>query len=522
MSTPLPNNLLLSPWKLHTTCGLVALLACVPLLWPELAATGDPDDPLFTYAGWALGGALTLSAVVVALQLVHILLKLHNLRAFLHLLAWLGQWGLAYGAFVLLALVADVPPPLAPETGLPIQETDTLHLPQEELTGPAALVIPITPEDYAPGTVQTAPALCTLAHDYEALLAHFLELSPRWTDHRNDDTFYSKPGHVVMVPPTPSGTPALVHVGFRQLVEGDPLPRGYTVVKPGDKYPAAGAGSEQAVSDIALDLGGSHYLMLAWRGAPHAESAQRALNAAIAAVDTRLQRLIDAEDKHATVEQMTRGKEDHPGTTPDIRLCEPPSQSGTYQAEIYANPLEDGSLQVTVSDLETGEVLRSFRCEARYSDNDREIFRHDLPLSRCIWVQDDSAPAVRELLPPGTPLFAIRKGEPHHFFGVAVEVFFMPTDPSKPQRRLLRRCYKVQACEKPAPPETPVLPSDHEQEALTPAPEPEKAGDGAEGGATGADSPTTGADGRQAEVSLPAQEADGAAAATRTTAMPAA
>ncbi len=471
MNKPLPRNFLLSPWKLHSACCLMALLACIPLLWPELSPAEEADDPVPAYAGWALAAAFFASAGTAALQLVHILLKLHNLRAFLHLLAWLGQWALAYACFLLLAMVADVPPPPEPETGLPIQENDTLHLPQEELTGPAALVIPINPEAYAPGIVQAAPSLCTLAQDYEKLLSFFLDLSPRWSDHRNDDTFYSKPGHVVMVPQTPTGTPALVHAGFRQLVEGDPLPRGYTVLKPGEKYPDGGIGGEQAPPDIALDLGGSHYLMLAWRGAPHAESAQRALNAAIAAVDARLQRLVEAEDKHAEIELMTRGKENHAGSMPDMRLCEPPSQSGTYQAEIYTNPLEPGSLQVTISDLSSGELLRHFNCEARYSSNERELFRHDLPLSRCIWLRDDSPDAVRELLPPGTPLFAIREGEPHHFFGVAVEVFFMPTDPAKPQRRLLRRCYKVQACEKPAPPETTTLPSDSEPEALTPKPD---------------------------------------------------
>ncbi len=486
MSEPLPKNFLLSAWKLHAACCVLALLACLPLLWPELSLAAEADEPTSGYAGWLLTAAFLVSAGALALQLVHILLKLHNLRAFLHLLAWLGQWAAAYVLFALLALVADVPPPPEPEAGEPIQETDTLHLPLEELTGPAALVIPIRPEAYAPGTVQEAPALCTLARDYEEVLSFFLDLSPRWTDHRNDDTFYSKPGHVVMVPPATGGTPALVHAGFRRLVEGDPLPRGYMVLHPGDAYPEADEGSEQGVPDIALDLGGTHYLMLAWRGAPHAESAQRALNAAIAAVDSRLQRLVDEPDKNAAIEAMTRGKEDHAGSLPDIRLCEPPSQSGTYQAEIYANPQEAGSLRVAISDLATGELLRSFRCEARHSSNERELFRHDLPLSRCIWVQDDSAPAVRELLPPGTPLFAIREGEPHLFFGVAVEVFFMPTDPDKPQRRLLRRCYKVQACEKPAPPETTALPSAREQEVLVPDPD---ADDGEDDATPGEDGP---------------------------------
>ncbi len=450
MSEPLPRNILLSPWRLHSACCGVALLACLPLLWPALSPASEADEPINGYAGWVLSLAFVTSAAGLLLQLVFILLRLHNLRAFLHLLLWLAQWAAAYVVFLLLAMMADVPPPPEPEPGQPIQATDTLHLPHEELTGPASLIIPINPEPYSAEIVQEAPNLTHLAGEQEALLASFIELSPRWTDHRNDDTFYSKPGHVVMVLPESKGTPALIHVGFRRLVEGEPLPRGYTVLKPGEAYPRMPAGGEQAVPDILLDLGGTHYLMLAWRGAPHAESAQRALNAAIDAVDRRLEELRLAEDSNEVIRRMTQSSDRHAGSLPDIRLSEPPTQSGTYQAEIYANPQEPGSLRMRISDLSSGEMLRSFRCEARYSTDSQELFRHDIPLSRSIWVRDDSRGAVRELLPPGTPLFAIREGEAHHYFGVAVDVFFIPTDPEKPQRRLLRRCYKVQAYERPA------------------------------------------------------------------------
>ncbi len=448
-ASPLLARILLSRWRLHATCAVLCLLACVPALWPRLPLA--KEEPLIaSYAGTLLLGAFSLSAGIMLLMEVHLLLRLRNKKAILYLLAWSGQWALACVVFVLMALAADVPPLPVTEVSQPIQQTDTLHPADEELTGPAALVIPIAPESFSASFVEATPNLKLLEEKHEEVLTHFLEASPRWFA-RDDDTFYSRPGHVVMVPPTTGGTPGLVHVCFRCMVEGDPLPQGYQVVKSGEPFPRAAAGQEQ-VPDLALDLGRNHYLLLAWRGTSHEVTAHKALNAAIAAVDSRMQELADSPSAE-TAAALNRGKLNMTGHTPELRLCEPPAQFGAYQAEIYANPQEPGTLLVYIRDLETNSTLRILNCPAQYSTNPNELFRHDLPGSVPQWMRDGGFSTSRHLFEAETPLFAIKEGEPHHYFGVAFEVRFKPIDPRQPSRLILRRCYKVEAYEKPAPAE---------------------------------------------------------------------
>ncbi len=449
MKATLLTRLFLSRWKLHTTCAVLSLLACIPALWPRMPLA-EQGSALAGYAGMLLFGSFCLSAGMMALVAVHLLLRLRNRKATLYILAWAGQWALAGGIFVLMAIAADVPPLPVAEASQPIQETDTLHPANEELTGPSALVIPITPEHADAATVAETPNLKLLEEKHERVLTDFLEASPRWAA-RADDTFYSRPGHVVMVPPTTGGTPGLVHVCFRRLVEGEPLPQGFSVVKSGEPFPKAAAGQEQ-VPDLALDLGRNHYLLLAWRGTSHAATAHKALNAAITAVDSRMQELAESPTAE-TAAALNRGKLNMTGHTPELRLCEPPAQYGTYQAEIYANPHEPGTLLVYIRDLDSNQTLRILNCPALYSDNPDELFRHDLPGSIPLWMRDGGFSSSRHLFNDGTPLFAIREGEPHRFFGVAFEVRFKPVDPRQPSRLILRRCYKVEAYEKPAPSE---------------------------------------------------------------------
>ncbi len=393
-----------------------------------------------------LFGAFCTSFTMMTLAVVHLLLRLRNKKAVFYLLAWGGQWAFAAILFVLLALVADVPPLPVQEASQPIQQTDTLHPAREELTGPSALVIPITPETFSDTVVEATPNLKRLEEEHEQVLTDFLADSPRWAA-QADDTFYSRPGHVVMVPPATGGTPGLVHVCFRRLIEGEPLPQGYSVVKPGDAFPRTPGGQ---VPDIALDLGRNHYLLLAWRGTSHATTAHKALNAAIAAVDSRMKELADSPTEE-TAAALNRGKINMTGHTPELRLCEPPAQYGAYQGEIYANPQEPGTLLVYIRELETNRTLRILNCPARYSSNQNELFRHDLPGSVPLWMRDGGFSNTRKHFEASTPLFVIREGEPHRFFGVAFEVRFKPVDPHLPSRLILRRCYKVEAYEKPAP-----------------------------------------------------------------------
>ncbi len=447
MKASLLKRLFLSRWKLHALCAVLCLLACIPTLWPRLPFASE-GSRLSHYAGLLLFGAFSLSACMMILVVVHLLLRLRNKKAVLYLLAWGGQWALAAGVFVLMAIAADVPPLPVSEASQPIQQTDTLYPTREELTGPSALVIPISPEGFSSTVVENTPNLKLLEEQHERVLTDFLEASPRWAA-QADDTFYSRPGHVVMVPPRTGGTPGLVHVCFRRLIEGEPLPQGYRVVKSGDSFPKAISGQEQ-VPDLALDLGRNHYLLLAWRGTSHAATAHKALNAAIVAVDSRMQELADSPTPE-TAAALNKGKLNMTGQTPELRLCEPPAQYGAYQAEIYANPHEPGTLLVYIRELDTNRTLRILNCPAQYSDNMDELFRHDLPGSVPLWMRDGGFSTSRHLFSPDTPLFAIREGEPHRYFGVAFEVRFKPVDPRQPSRLILRRCYKVEAYEKPAP-----------------------------------------------------------------------
>ncbi len=459
------KRLFLSRWRLHTLCVVLCLLACVPVLCPDLPLA-EAGGALSGYAGMMFMGAFVLSACVMVFVEVLLLLRLRNKKAVLHLLAWCGQWFLGGLAFTLMAIVADVPPLPVVEAIQPIQQTDTLHPATEELTGPSALVIPINPESCSDSVVEETPNLRFLEEEHERVLTAFLEESPRWATGQSDDTFYSRPGHVVMVPPVTGGTPGLVHVCFRRLVEGDPLPQGYSVVRSGDAFPKALAGQEQ-VPDLALDLGRNHYLLLAWRGTSHRATAHKALNAAIAAVDSRMQPLADSPTPE-TAAALNKGKLNMTGHTPELRLCEPPAQYGAYQAEIYANPQEAGTLLVFIRDLESNNTLRILNCPAQYSDNKNELFRHDLPGSIPPWLRDGKFNNMHSLFEPDVPLFAIREGEPHHYFGVAFEVRFKPIDPRRPSRLILRRCYKVEAYEKPAPSEPSPATTKRAPDELTP------------------------------------------------------
>ncbi len=460
------KRLLVSRWRLHTTCAVLCVLACIPPLWPRLPLAED-SDRLATYAGLLLFGAFSLSFCVMVLESMHLLLRLRNKKAVLYLLAWGIQWFLAFCIFMLMAMVADVPPLPTSEATQPIQQTDTLHLANEELTGPSALVIPINPESFSDSVVEDTPNLRFLEEEHERVLTDFLEASPRWAA-QADDTFFSRPGHVVMVPPRTGGTPGLVHVCFRRLIEGEPLPQGYSVVRSGDAFPRAAAGQEQ-VPDLALDLGRNHYLLLAWRGTSHKTTAHKALNAAIAAVDNRMQALADNPTPETAI-ALNRGKINFTGHTPELRLCEPPAQYGAYQGEIYANPQEPGTLLVFIRELESNRTLRILNCPALYSDNPNELFRHDLPGSIPSWMRDGGFGNLRSHFAAGTPLFAIREGEPHRYFGVAFEVRFKPIDPRRPSRLILRRCYKVEAYEKPDPAHLTPGAAHRAPDELTPAP----------------------------------------------------
>lgn len=437
------KRFLLSPTELHAACALLALGCCVPALFPEVCPE-DAADTVKRYAGSGLMGAFLFSlGCMILTGMVH-LIRLNNVKALGQLIKWSVIWGTTLGLFILLALAADVSAPDDGSESAPIQLTDTLYQANDQLTGPESLTIPLLTDTGDAEHLPAMPHLLYLEREHPALLSSYLEHSPRWQSRLNDDTFYSKPGHLVMVPPTAAGTPGLVHVCFRRLTEGDPLPAGYTVVKPGDAFPSAEEGAAHGqLPDLAVDLGRHHYLLLAWRGTAHAETAHKALYAAAAAIDERMQILAESPTAD-TAQRMLRGRESYSGNTPEIRLSEPPGQGGAYQAEIYANPGEAGTLLLYVRDLESGDTLRLLNCQARYSANKDELFRHNIPCDVGDWLRSNYTRRIDEVLPKDAPVFIIDIGSEHRYFGVALEVWFEPTDRTHSRTRLLRRCYRVQ------------------------------------------------------------------------------
>ena len=440
-------GLILYPTRLHFIGIVLALLCCIPILFPD-SCPKDTEHVVQQYAGAVLLASFSLSAVMTLVSATTHMLRLSNTRAFSQFLKWLGIWSFGLLCYILLAIAADVPSPHIQQDNLSIQDSDVLHAPKETLNGPSSLVIPIDLKNQPTNKIAEAPALLALEKEHAELFGKYIDLSPRWSGQEGDDTFYSKPGHLIMMPLSVSGVPSLVHVCFRRLVEGDPLPQGYIILKPGDDFPAA-LHNQQQIPDIALDLGRNHLLLLAWRGSSHRETAFAAINAAITATDARMQPLLDSPTEE-TMQQLLNGRESYPGDKPEFRLCEPLAQEGAYQAELYANPGEPGVILVYIKDLSTDMTLRLLNCPARYSDNKQELFRHDIPGSVPEWVRSASDSDISNLFPENTPLFAIRKGPQHQYFGVAFEVWFKPSDVREQRRLLIRRCYKVQPYDPPA------------------------------------------------------------------------
>lgn len=444
-------------WIAHGICCLLAVLSCIPILWPQVFLPDAWEARIISYSGWVLMLSFGVSALLIIISSFLLLLRLRNMLTIWHLIIWLTLWLLSALIFCIFAWVANVPSADEDkEDAELIQRTDKLHMPEETLNGPYALCIPIDLASYSTDTLVHALNLSLLDKKHNELLRSYVDTSPRWASYTRDDTFYTKPGHVVMTPPATEGIQGLVHAAFRRLIEGEPLPNGYTIVKPGDPMPPTPEGSEQ-VPDLAVDLGGSHYLLLVWRGSPHAETAHRALNAALAAVDDMVSRLAD-NPTETTLQRILVGKRNITGSTAVMLLSQPPSQYGAYQAEVYTNPNEPGTLMLRIADMEDGATLRLFSCPAQFSANPDELFRHDFPGLMPELMRAFSVGHVPGIMPPKAPLFIVRTGESHQFFGVACEIVFDPSTPGKPRRTLLRRCYRVQAYEDPNAPDEPEAP----------------------------------------------------------------
>ena len=442
------RNIITRPIVWHRLCCITALLGCLPLLWPRmLPRSWRVDAP--DIAGALVLGSFLLSLTLIIIASMTMLLRLRNLRALGQFLVWTAQWGITAGGFCVLAYFVDVPDITRVPTVIAASEQEEIEempaLPADELTGPDALCISIFPEGFATDIIHPLPNLEILENEHSDILRAYIETSPRWALYTGDSTFYTKPGHVVMRPPAAGGIPGLVHVAFHRLVGGDHLPSGYSIVKPGDPMPSTPEGSEQ-VPDLAVELSPGHYLLLAWRGTSHAETAHRALNAALAAVDNMVWPLVESPTQE-TLSRLLIGKRELEAEEPSLLLSEPPSQFGAYQAEAYINPGEPGTCVLRIVDLTSNISLRLFSFPAQFSENPRVQFRHDIPGSIPPNLRAASFGYESGLLPEKAPLFAIRRGVSHQTFPVAFELRFVPSDAPNDDRLLIRRCFMVQACE---------------------------------------------------------------------------
>ncbi len=444
MKEPLLSRIFRLSWVWHILCALAVLLACVPILWPlqELPWLSAEHAAL---AGRVVATALGGSVMVLIASCTYFLLHMRNVRAFFQLGGWCAVWAVGVFVFIRMAIEADAPAPYENSTEINTRQTYTIHQPNENLTGPSALVIPISPESHKADVLEQTPNLQLLETQHEELLAGYLEQAPRWAFADKSDTFYTKPGHVVLVPPATGGIPGTVHATFRTVAEGEPMPSGFLPVKPGEPFPEP-ANDKEELPDIALELSGKHYLLLAWRGTKHRETAHKAINAAIAAIDSRMQKLAETPTEE-TVARMCRGKIKRLGNTPELHLIEPNNQYGIYQAEVYANPGRPGTLLLAIRDTE-GNLLRLFSFPAQYSTNPAELFRHDIPGAVSDWMRENSTISSVGNFPLGAPFFAIKCGDSHQYFEVSVELQFSPsgTDGAVTET-LIKRHYKVQAYE---------------------------------------------------------------------------
>lgn len=432
------KRLILYPSELHILSAVVAVLSTLPILFPE-ALPLHQQDSICRYAGISLFTAMCFSAGMLMISACIHICRLSNTRAFWQLVSCLTIWGAAALLYIFIAIMADVPPGESTRKNDPIQKSDILFTATDFLIGPASLVIPIDTKDRQIEVIENAHNLEKLEQEHTELFQNYLLSSARWSDNGVSDAFYSKPGHVVLVPPNTGGIPGLVHAGFRRLTEGAPLPVGYVITKPGDPFP----GTESEIPDLAIDLGGKHYLLLVWRGVAHRETALKALNTALAYIDERMAPLLEQPNTE-TLRRMISGRQSYTGNTPELRLSEPPGQEGSYQAEVYANPGEAGTILLYVKRLDSGRTIRLLNCPAKFSDDANEQFRHDFPGSVPIWQSSTFHNSLDNIFPQGTPLFVICKDKSHEYFGAAFEVWFTPQNSSKPKRMLLRRCYKVQ------------------------------------------------------------------------------
>lgn len=462
------SRLLAASWRMHYAGALIVLLCNIPILWHHKLGALPHWLTDSRTAGLIIAATFLISLASGIATILYYLLRLNYTRSLIHLLLWLLCWGLTLAVWLLMTLAADPPPLPTPHDKEPIQKTDILYSASDPLRGPSSLVIYTRDTQVGTAAISLTPNLSLLESKHRDLLSQYLSSSPRWSHIPQTPAFHTEPGHMMVCLPMRKNTLCVVHANFCSLENGSELPVDYVVVKPGDPMPEPHSPGDP-MPDLAIDLGGRHYLQLAARGMSTTEDAKRALNAALNAIDNSMAELAQNPEP-ATISRICEGQREIEGSTPELRVSEPPTQLGVYQAEVYCNTEEAGDLMLIISDMSSNNILRIFTCPARYGKDPDILYRHDFPGDAVETLSADNNPAPPESTQseqssqstqseqntatdntprPGrlsdqSPLFSIREGKAHDFFGATFEVWFLPHNSEHEKQLLLRRCYKVQ------------------------------------------------------------------------------
>lgn len=404
----------------HLIFWVLALLASTPLLWPRMLPRAWRGAAPHV-CGYVIIVAVLLSVIVLCVSCVRLLARLRNLRTLGEIILCGLQWLTASGLFAVLAYVADVEPPKVEvlteqkeEKPPVVQEKKEPPIPSDVIHSPWALVIPINPDSVAESDTHV---LCNPTHlvdlekEHPDILDAYITESPRWKHSKDDLHFFSKPWHVVL---PVKESKASVHAAFISISVGQQVPSEYKIVKAGETPPTAEQEGGRQLPDLALELGGTHYLLLAWRGPADPGGSLRAINAAVHEIDKMVEMLAKTPTQDS-LKALTHGdNEKRPveGSESAILVSEPYSHSGLYQAQILANPGRRGSLVVEVVDSETQKILRRFEFPAHFSHHSRELFCYDIPGDLPRYTRQ-SLIAEKVIPANDAPLFAIRRTAVH-------------------------------------------------------------------------------------------------------------
>lgn len=434
------GSILQSYWALHLCCALLLLLSTIPMLWPEWL-----PEPIVLQAGKLFLICFLVSVLLMVIFVVREFLHLQNQRAILRFISFLFIWVLAGLASIGLTYLAKVPMDRelvekAPELDIKVYTSN------EELMGESSLLIYIKLDEEKTSHINDCSNLVLLESEHPEIFKLYLQHSPRWSENA-PEALYAQLSQVEFSFKDQEDKPrGAIQADFRFIPEGQEMPKGYTVAKPGDPLPETNSDTSKRISpDLAIDLGGNYFLLLAWSGVDDRALALQCFNAALRYINASVDSLAKNPNKEQ-LERMGKGGKKFRKKQAELLLCEPPSQFGTYQAEIYANPREAGQLLLLIKDSKSRDVLRLISCYAKYSDNEQEYFLHEIPADLPNWLGRQEWAPGKLMLSQGIPLFTIKRGEDNISFDADFEVWFAPSDATKSKRLILTKRYRVQSC----------------------------------------------------------------------------